>query len=111
MLSVKNVLNCFFSRNHNISEVVPSVKITLILIDTLVWSAYLTTIDTIVKFNSIYRIYSRISWEILNKIWSVFYPFDLYAGQQICLKIIELLFTNKISVVKKNECNNKILLN
>ncbi len=31
----------------------------------------------------IYRIYSRISREILDKIWQIFLQFDLYAGQKI----------------------------
>ncbi len=31
---------------------------------------------------NIYRIYSRISREILDKIWQIFLQFDLYAGQK-----------------------------
>jgi len=48
-----------------------------------------------------YRIYSRISREILDKNKAYFYQFDLYAGQQI-EKLINLrIYSNRMSMYYK----------
>jgi hypothetical protein len=54
-----------------------------------------------------YRIYSRISREILDEFWALFYEFDLYAGHKIVFH--KLLFSpylgNKPSLFHLNQVN------
>ena len=56
-----------------------------------------------------YRIYSRISREILDKIWLKFYQFDLYAGQHFWSS--KYVFIHYLCVLRHYKCLDKVLKN
>ncbi len=58
-----------------------------------------------------YRIYSRISWEILDKFSQIFFQFDLYSGHEKSLLkplFIDFLYIShqcKLGLASKIICN------
>jgi hypothetical protein len=63
-----------------------------------------------------YRIYSRLSREILDKFWKKYYQFDLYAGQTfLTQKYILVSFSYIIGPMQTNQSKlyvkNDILVN
>ena len=62
---------------------------SLILVQNSYMNTVLTPLEPCLCSNYLmkntYRIYSRISREILDRFWRIFFSFDLYAGQYLVL--------------------------